>query len=208
MGEGGMKMADVTISEDDALIRQYLGRVSAGLKNLGEQQRKEILTEIGSHLRERVEELRTEDEPHPTERAISGLGDPGRLASDFVAEARIKGGIYSYAPWTLLRRASQLARSSAKGLLIFLIGLIGYGFSIAGLIAAMMKPFIPDMGLWVGKWGFVWGVKADGAPGHELLGHYFIEASIAVAFVFGSSTTLVLRRLISKIPFFGKWRMA
>jgi uncharacterized membrane protein len=208
MAEGEMKMANLTTSEDDGLIRQYLARVSAGLKKIGEQQKNEILTEIDSHLRERIEELRTHNEPHPTERAISGLGDPARLASEFVAEARIKGGIYSYTPWTLLRRASQVARTSTKGLLIFLIGLIGYGFSIAGLIAALLKPFIPDMGLWIGSFGFVWGVKPDGAPGHELLGRYFIEASIALAFVFGSLTTLALRRLISRIPFFGKWRMA
>jgi len=201
-------MADVTMSEDDALIRQYLATVSAGLKKIGEQQKKEILTEIGSHLRERVEELRIENEPHPTERAISSLGDPARLASEFVAEARIKGGVYSYTPWTLLRRASQIARTSTRGLLIFLIGLFGYGLSIAGLIAAALKPFIPEMGLWIGNFGFVWGVKPEGAPGHELLGRYFVEASIALAFVFGSSTTLVLRRMISKIPFFGKWRMA
>lgn len=150
----------------------------------------------------------SENELHPIERAISGLGDPARLASEFVAEARIKNGIYSYAPWTLLRRASHIARTGAKGLLIFLIGLIGYGLSIAELVAALLKPFVPDMGLWIGSFGFVWGVKPDGAAGHELLGRYFIEASIAVAFVFGSSTTLVLRRLINKVPLFGKWRMA
>jgi uncharacterized membrane protein len=203
-----MKMADVTTSEGDALIRQYVARVSAGLKNIGELQKKEILTEIDSHLRERTEELRTEHEPHPTERAISGLGDPARLASEFVAEARAKTSIHSYAPWTLLRNAARVARTGTKGLIIFLIGLFGYGFAIAGLIAAVMKPFFPEMGLWVGSFGFVWGIKPAGAPGHELLGRYFIEASIAVAFVFGSLTTLVLRRMISKIPLLGKWRMA
>ena len=201
-------MAHVNVSEDDALIRQYLARVSAGLKNIGEQQQKEILTEISSHLRERVEQLRTEHEPHPAERAISAMGDPARLASEFVAAARIKRGIYSYTPWTLLRGASQIARTSTKGLLIFVIALVGYCSTIAALITALLKPFIPDMGLWIGSFGFVWGVKPHGAPGHELLGPYFIEATIALAFVFGSSTTLVLRRLISKVPFFGKWRIA
>jgi len=201
-------MAGVMISEDDAVIRQYLAKVSAGLKNIGEQQKKEILAEIDSHLRERVGELGAENDPHPTERAISGLGGPGRLASEFVAEARTKSGIYSYAPWTLLRRASQVARTSAKGLLIFLTGLVGYVSTIAALITAILKPFIPDLGLWIGKFGFVWGVKPDGAPGRELLGRYFVEASIALAFVFGSLTTLALRRLISKVPFFGEWRRA
>ena len=200
-------MTEVMVSGDHALIRQYLVKVSSGLKQIGEDQKKEILAEIDSHLRERIEELRAESEPHPIERAISGLGDPAALASEFVAEARTKSGIHSYAPWTLLRKAARLARTGTKGLFIFLIGLFGYGFTIAGLVAAVLKPFVPQMGLWVGSWGFVWGVKPDGAPGHELLGRYFIQASIALSFVFGSTTTLVLRRVLNKIPFFGKWPM-
>jgi uncharacterized membrane protein len=203
-----MKMTEVMVSADHALIRQYLVKVSAGLKQIGEDQKKEILAEIDSHLRERIEELRAESESHPVERAISGLGDPAALASEFVSEARTKGGIHSYAPWTLLRKAARLARTGTKGLFIFLIGLMGYGLTIAGLVAALLKPFIPQMGFWVGSWGFVWGVKPDAVPGHELLGRYFILASIALSFVFGSTTTLVLRRLINKIPFFGKWPMA
>jgi uncharacterized membrane protein len=202
-----MEMTEATVSADYSLIRQYLVKVSAGLKQIGELQKKEILAEIDSHLRERIEELRAGGDPHPVERAISGLGDPAALASEFVVEAQTKSGIHRYAPWTLLRKAARLARTGTKGLFIFLIGLFGYGFTIAGLVAAVLKPFIPQMGFWVGSWGFVWGVKPDGAPGHELLGRYFIQASIALSFVFGSTTTLVLRRLINKIPFFGKWPM-
>jgi hypothetical protein len=114
MGERGMKMPDITTSDGDALIRQYVARVSAGLKNIREQQKKDILTEIDSHLRERAEELRTDREPHPTERAISGLGDPALLASEFVAEARATTSIHSYAPWTLLRNAARVARTGTN----------------------------------------------------------------------------------------------
>lgn len=200
-------MTEATVSADYSLIRQYLAKVSAGLKQIGEFQKKEILTEIDSHLRERIEELRAGGDPNPVERAISGLGEAAALASEFVVEAQAKSSIHSYAPWTLLRKAARLARTGTKGLFIFLTGLFGYGFTIAGLVAAVLKPFIPQMGLWIGNWGFVWGVKPDGAPGHELLGRYFIQASIALSFVFGSTTTLVLRRVINRIPFWGKWPM-
>jgi len=57
-----MKMTEVMVSADHALIRQYLVKVSAGLKQIGELQKKEILAEIDSHLRERIEELRAESE--------------------------------------------------------------------------------------------------------------------------------------------------
>jgi len=200
-----MAMTEATVSADYSLIQQYLVKVSAGLKQVDEFQKKEILAEIDSHLRERIEELRAGGDPHPVERAISGLGDAAALASQFVVEAQTKSGIQSYAPWTLVGKAARLARTGIKGLFIFLIGVFGYGFMIAGLVAAGMKPFVPEMGLWVGRWGFVWGVKPAAAPGHELLGRYFIAASIALSFVFGSATTLALRRVINKIPFFGKW---
>jgi hypothetical protein len=85
------------------------------------------------------------------------------------------------------------------------MGVIGYGFALAGLVAAVLKLFIPEMGLWIGSWGVVWGVPADAANSRELLGRHFIDASIALSFVFASTTTLLLRRLTKKISFFGKW---
>jgi hypothetical protein len=106
-----MEMTEATVSADYSLIRQYLVRVSAGLKQIDELQKKEILAEIDSHLRERIEELRAGGDPHPVERAISGLGEAAALASEFVVEAQTKSGIHGYAPWTLLRKAARLARN-------------------------------------------------------------------------------------------------
>lgn len=194
-----------TVSAEHASIQEYLRRISAGLKGIDEAQKRETLAEISSHLNERAAELRAGGVPHPIEQAISNLGDPADLASAFVAVAQAKRGIHSYAPWTLLRSAAQGALSGTKGLLVFLMGVIGYGFALAGLVAAVLKLFIPEMGLWIGSWGVVWGVPADAANGRELLGRYFIDASIALSFVFASTTTLLLRRLTKKISFFGKW---
>jgi uncharacterized membrane protein len=198
------------LSAEKGPIDEYLKKISVGLKEIDDAQRHEILTEISSHLSERIAELRAHGEPHPTDQAISSLGDPAELASQFLAEARKSRGIHSYAPWTLLRRSAQAARSGTRGFLIFLIALFGYGFAVARLIAAAMKTFVPGMGLWVWRFGMVWGVPPDGAAGHELLGLYFIPVSILLSFVFACSTTLLLRRLTENISFFGKWphRMA
>jgi uncharacterized membrane protein len=193
------------LSADQSSIQEYLKKLSAGLKGIDDAQKQEILAEISSHLSERIAELRAHGERHPTEEAISSLGDPIELTSQFVSEARTSRGIRSYAPWTLLRRAARAARSGTRGLLIFLIALTGYGFTLGGVVAAALKPFIPEMGLWVGKFGLVWGVPPGGAARHELLGPYFIPASILISFVFASSTTLLLRRLTRNISFFGKW---
>lgn len=201
-------MTATALSAEQSSIQEYLEQISSGLKGIDDAQKHEILAEISSHLSERIAELRAHGEPHPIDQAISTLGDPAELAFQFVAEDRTSRGIRSYAPWTLLRRAARAARSGTRGLLIFLIALFGYGFAVAGLIAAAMRPFVPGMGLWVWRFGIVWGVPPDGAAKHELLGSYFIPASILLSFVFGSSTTLLLRRLTKNISFFGIWPSA
>ena len=198
------------LSADQSSIQEYLKKISARLKGIDDAQKQEILAEISSHLSERITELRGHGDPDPVGQAISSLGDPVDLASQFVAEARTLRGIRSYAPWMLLRRAARTARSGTREFLVFLIALFGYGFAVAGLIAAAMKPFVPGMGLWVWRFGMVWGVPPDGMAKHELLGPFFIPASILLSFVFASSTTLLLRRLTKHISFFGRWshRMA
>lgn len=198
-------MIMTALSADKSPIEEYLKQISAGLKGIDDAQKHEILAEISSHLSERIAELKAQGEPDPTEQAISSLGDPAELAFQFVTEAPTSQGIHSYAPWALLRRAGRAARSGTRGFLIFLIALFGYGFAVAGLIAAAMKPFVPGMGLWVWRFGMVWGVPPSGAAKHELLGPYFIPASILLSFVFASGTTLLLRRLTKNISFFGTW---
>jgi uncharacterized membrane protein len=198
-------MTVTALSAEKGPIEEYLKQISAGLKGIDDAQKHEILAEISSHLSERIAELKAHDEPHPTEQALSSLGDPAELASQFVTEARTSHGIHSYAPWTLLHRAARGARSGTRGFLIFLIALFGYGFAVAGLIAAAMKPFVHGMGLWVWRFGMVWGVPPGRAAKHELLGPYFIPASILLSFVFANGTTLLLRRLIKKVSLFGTW---
>jgi len=88
-------MTVTALSADQSSIQKYLKQVSAGLKGIDDAQKHEILAEISSHLRERIAELRAHDEPHSIDQAISSLGDPVELASQFVAEARTSRGIHS-----------------------------------------------------------------------------------------------------------------
>jgi uncharacterized membrane protein len=193
---------------DRAAIQDYVNRISASLKGIDESQKQEIRAEINSHLIDRCVELTAHGAGYPVAEAIAELGDPVVLAAQFMAQAQATHGIRGYAPWTLLHRAARVARSGITGFLLFLTALFGYGITLAGLVAIVLKPFIPGMGLWVGDWGFVWGVKPDGATGRELLGPYFIPATIALSFLFGSGTTLFLRRVTKKIAFFGSWPTA
>ncbi len=126
----------MTATRDDTAVPEYLRKVSAGLRGIDEAQKQEILAEIGSHLRERVAELEAQGAPDPSKQALSSLGNPADLASQFLTEAQARRGRRSYAPWTLLRSAARLARTGGKGFLLFLIGITGYGLPCVLKLAA------------------------------------------------------------------------
>ena len=191
----------ITLSAtDNALIQQYLRDVADGLQEISYVDRRDILAEIKSHLDERIEQLNAQGTSHAADEAIRALGDPTTLARQFAEAADRHRAGRSYAPWVLLHAAARTASSGAKGLLIFLIGLIGYGAALTAMVTAVLKHFIPQVGLWVGSWGIVWGLPSDSTSGRELLGQYFIPATIALAFVFASGCTLLLQRLLRPKP--------
>ncbi|MGE5206384.1 MAG: HAAS signaling domain-containing protein [Chlamydiota bacterium] len=181
---------------DNVLIEQYLRGVAEGLKEIGNVEKQDILAEIRSHLGERIQQLSAQGTSHAAEQATRALGEPTALAHQFVEAARQQRAGRSYAPWVLLHAAARTASSGAKGLLVFLIGLVGYGAALAAMLTAVLKHFIPQVGLWVGSWGIVWGLPSDSTRGRELLGQYFIPATIALAFVFASGCTVLLQRLL------------
>jgi uncharacterized membrane protein len=191
--------------KQNASIHLYFKRIAAGLQGIGETQKQEIVAEIRSHLDERVSELSAEGDADALDHALAALGDADDLAAQFVSEVRTRSGPRSYIPWTLLRRAAHIAGTGLRGFAAFLIGLVGYGTALAAIVAVAMKPFAPRVGLWVGNWGFVWGLPPAGAGGRELLGSHFAEATIVLAFVFACGTALLLRRMMSKVSFLGKW---
>lgn len=181
---------------DNALVEQYLRCVAEGLKEIGKVEKQDILAEIRSHLGERIEQLNAQCTNHAADQAIRALGDPNTLAHQFVEAAHQQRAGRSYAPWVLLHAAARTASSGAKGMLVFLIGLFGYGAALGTMVAAVLKHFIPRVGLWVGSWGFVWGVPPNNVTGRELLGQYFIPACVGLAFLFASGSTVLLQRLM------------
>jgi uncharacterized membrane protein len=138
---------------DNALVEQYVRCVAEGLKEIGNTEKQDILAEIRSHLGERIEQLTAQGTNQASYQAIRALGDPIALAHQFVEAAHQQRAGRSYAPWVLLNAAARAASSGAKGMLVFLIGLFGYGAALAAMVGAVLKHFIPQTGLWVGSWG-------------------------------------------------------
>ena len=75
-----------------SLIRHYLDQMASGLKGIDDNQRRDILAEMNSHLGERIAELESAGDARAMEHALASLGNPTQLAAQFVAEARTRFG--------------------------------------------------------------------------------------------------------------------
>ena len=188
---------NVLTTNQSETIANYLNRVQSGLKRFDEATQQEILSEIKSHLDDRVEEFRKEESANPVEDAVRALGDPAALAQQFSEVSVQQKASRSFLPWVLLRAAARMAAAGARGLGAFFIGLVGYVTALAFFLAAFGKVLMPDkFGFWVGPHGVAWGAISNTAGAHEVAGGAFIYISLVAAFVIGSATTLLLRWLV------------
>lgn len=174
----------------------YLQLISAGLKHIDAIERNDALAEIRSHLAERAQQFRAQGSAHPEQDAIRALGDPKILAAQFSSEALEQKARRSFSPWVLLRAAWWMAMLGARGTVVFVIGLLGYSFAVAALIAPIVKVFVPQTGVWIGPHGFVIGVPSNPPSGHEIAGSNFAYLMVILAFVSGSAITFLLRWLM------------
>lgn len=195
----------ITTHDDcNELIGEYLATVKAGIKGLDENQRQEILAEIRSHLTDRINQMRQQGSPRPTEDALRAMGDANDISAQFSEAVVVRASAHSNSPWVLLRAASRLALTGLRGALVFTAGLIGYAAAIGFMVAAAAKLILPaEVGFWVGPHtGVVWGYPPDTSGAHELAGQSFVYISIAMAFLVASGTTLLLKKMLRS------WRSA
>lgn len=175
-------------------VSEYLNTVRAGLKKLGDADREEILAEIRGHLLERAEEFSSRGFSHPAEAAVAAMGDAAEVARQFAETTARQKVSRSIAPWTLLRAVGRIAATGAASFIMFLVGVVGYCCALAFGLVAIAKVLMPTkVGFWIGPHMLVWGMSQTTAGHRELAGEYFIPISLAIAFVFGSGTTLLLR---------------
>ena len=157
-----------------AATDHYLRIVRQGLASLPVTEREDILAELRSHLSERWEQ--GSGDP------LVGFDPPEKLAAEFVTEYALRGALAQGTSWALGRALLIAGRDGALGLLV-LLPLLILQLSAAGLLlAAVLKPFLPDhVGLWVGGGRFYAGIvgQADGVT-HEALGWWSIPVFAVV----------------------------
>ena len=196
----------------DLKVDAYLRRVRAGLRSLPSDEVDDILRELRAHIDERLRT--TGSERASVDSVLQSFGDPEHIAALYVAENLVTRAESSRTPWTVLRTVFYWSTLSSKGFIVFLVCLIGYGFGVCFLLAALMKPINPHgVGLWYASAGpnhsFSLHVGGFSPPGNEreLLGWWLVPIGCSL----GGGTILLttqfalwslrrLRRRREKIP--------
>jgi uncharacterized membrane protein len=166
-------------------IENYLTVLRLHLGPLTIAEREEIVREIDAHVRDSAEESGAS-----VESVLARLGPAEELAAQYRDGLLIRQASRSFSPLVLLRATLRLATKGAFGILVFLLGFIGYVIGANLVLTALIKPILPaHTGLWVNNGHFI-SAGIDFLPPasgyHEVLGLWYIP----IALTLGSLTLL------------------
>ena len=174
-------------------IDSYLINLRKCLGELPQEEVQDILLEIRGHILEQTEAKGDLTESKLLE-ILQALGRPEDIGVLYQSESMISRARSSWSPQLILRTTMRWAMRSARGFAIFMLGLIGYGFSIGFFITAIAKPFYPEnVGLWLGPNLFSMGFHHNIEGVQELLGWWVIPVGLIFGGLFLVGTTRALR---------------
>ncbi len=186
--------------EFESRIVAYLSELERQLERLRVTDRNDLLREIDTHLRERLERLENAD-PARIEAVFEHFGSAAEIAAQFQEERAIRRISVVRSPLPLTRDAWIWATVSLRGALALLIALLGYLGSLTLLATAAGKVFFPDkFGVWIhaGVWGLSVGTPRHWAdPGTEVLGYWYIPTGLLAGVVLAVITTTCVKRFAS-----------
>jgi hypothetical protein len=167
-----------------ALLRAQLGPMTLG-------EREEIALEIGTHIRDSVEQGAS------VEATLARLGPAEELAAQYRDGLLIRRAGRSISPLLLLTGALRLATKGISGLVVFFCGLFGYVMGGGFVLTGLMKPIFPaNTGVWFNDGQFASSgtlFPPPGPPAHEVLGIWYLPIALTIGSLTLLATTLVIR---------------
>ena len=176
-----------TASEAHEIVEEYLNKVRKGLRGLREEQIREIVAELRSHILERASsggDVTAES----VKAAVQVLGSPAELARDYARDDVLARAETSRTPLRLLDSLFGWATMSVAGFVVLIITVLGYFLGAAFVIVAALKPFHPaTAGLWSLsdrpgdlELSLRMGFGTVPANGHELLGWWIVPLGLVL----------------------------
>jgi uncharacterized membrane protein len=177
-------------------VDAYLMRLRRSLGELPPEEVSEILREIRSHILDRAA-ASGEMTDEKLAAILKELGQPEDIGPLYQADAMVARARSSFSPSLILRTTARWATMSIAGFVSFILGLFGYGMALGLIIAAVMKPIMPDrVGAWASNNGFTIGVQDSAVRSVDVLGWWMIPVGLIGGAMFLIGTTRFLRWML------------
>lgn len=163
---------------DHPKLAEYARKLRWALTSLPEADRDSIVTEMRSHVLDRV------DAGASLEEALAALGEPEDYASAFRESYAVSAAISSRKlPQLLAAMLQNAARSAAVAASALVIFIAWAAAAIAVYLVALKISDPAHIGLWKGEGFFFIGIIDDPSSGRELLGPWLPVIALAVVLV-------------------------
>ena len=129
-------------------IDAYMGRLGGLLRGIGNDEIREIVEELRSHIMDKAAASGGVTTASVAA-ALAALGSPEELASQYMTDTLLARAEVSRSPVQILRGLFRWASLSVAGFFVLIGSMLGYFFGVVFILVAMMKPFHPhSAGLW------------------------------------------------------------
>lgn len=133
--------------ESQKTIDAYLGALRKQLRELMDEDVKDIVEEIRAHI---LDKTSSEDAVDAVSSTLAALGTPEELASRYRTDELLKRAQLTGSPLVSLRSLVRWATLSVVGLIVFLVSVVGYCIGGMLVMIALFKTLNPHTtGLWV-----------------------------------------------------------
>ena len=193
--------------ESQQRIDAYLGRLRARLRGFKDDEVREIVEELRSHVMDKA--AADESAAYAGEKgevtaagvdaALAALGSPEELASQYTTDNLLARAEVSRSPLRILKGLFRWASLSVAGLFVLLGSVVGYFFGCVFILVAVAKLFHPHTaGLWIFPNGsgdsqisFRLGFGEVPAGGRDVLGWWVVPIGWTAGCGLGMLTTYV-----------------
>ncbi|MFZ0418622.1 MAG: DUF1700 domain-containing protein [Candidatus Sulfotelmatobacter sp.] len=138
-----------TAGDEKQRIDAYLGRLRVRLLGVNEQEVREIVEELRSHIMDKVA-ASGEATAAGVDAALAALGNPEELANEYMTDNLLARAQASRSPVRILESLFRWASLSVAGFFVLVASMMGYFLGTVFLLVAALKPFHPQTaGLWL-----------------------------------------------------------
>jgi uncharacterized membrane protein len=173
-------------------VDSYLAELRRCLGELPPEEVHDILQEIRGHILERAEASGELTEERLVA-ILKALGRPEEIAPLYQVDSVVAKARTSLSPRVVLRGIQRWSLVSVWGLVLFVLGVVGYATGFSLMLTGLCKIVFPhEVGAWLYPGGFSLGATSN-AGARDVLGWWLVPAGLAGGTLVVVGTTRLLR---------------